>query len=325
MILWSLFFCGLIFLFRELRPYIRPVSHQAALIDEWNQVQSGLVRIEESLVSGLALGDHDWKRFDAYPPLWRKAFVDPIRMLRGEGYAVVPTLKRSRSLLRFFIELFSQSQARAAPARAQAWVCFSLVPVVSLTFYGLLPAVRREIEIWCGMTGAALVLAVLAFAWVERLIDGAVWCEARSLGREGLFLFLTLPEKLTALVHSGVAVEAAWGEVIRDFPPDLLSDDIAAFWGGAEETSGRSIELKAIIRLKAGLHHSILAGTPVTESIEIWAAEQRLRVESGMRKRLETLPNECLKPLFLCTAPGVLILVVAGLFLELQSQLGGDF
>lgn len=325
MIVWSLFFCSLVLLARELRPYIRPVSQSQSLIDEWNRVQAGLVRVEESLVSGLALSENDWKRFDVYPPLWRKAFVDPIRLLRSQGYAVLPTLKRSRGLLRFFIELFSQSQTRVAPARAQAWVCFSLVPVVSLTFYFLLPSIRQELEVWIVMTGAALVLGVLAFAWVERLIDRAVWCEARTLGREGLFLFLTLPEKLTALVHSGVAVESAWAEVMRDFPPELLHEEIVAFWGESDESKFRLIEHKAIVRLKMGLHHSILAGTPVTEGIESWAMEQRVRVENEMRKRLETLPNQCLKPLFLCTAPGILLLVFAGIFLELQSQLGGEF
>ncbi|MBC7386735.1 MAG: hypothetical protein H7301_11325 [Cryobacterium sp.] len=283
--------------------------------------------LEETLSTGLVPADERWLALKRLEAPWNTLSYDCLTLLRSEGAAVVPTLKRFRELARRHFESLQEARARSAQAIAQACVCGSLAPLFAVLLRFLLPEVEASGGIWWGATGVALLMGVVSGAWIWKMAEGARWGGLKLSERTWMLDSLVFGERFLALLRLGRAPDRAWTESVPLLPAELLLEWVADPWKtttGSTDLVAKNLRQALIqtgIGYKKSMQASLWDGQPCSERIESVISATRAEVRAFQERELQLLPTRALKPLFLLTAPGILALLGFALYLSVSSSL----
>lgn len=299
------------------------------------EVRTLLLEFQEMFQAGLLPEKERWSRLKTLGPPWGRLVGETLFDLRSRGAAVLPTIKRLREFA-VHLETFTlESRAQAAQAQGQALICAALVPFFGLALYGLLPEVRDAPVMWLFIcVGSVLVAATGAF-WMIQLADSARWAGLSPSKRKWVLFSLGVGERLLALIRSGLPPDLAWKEVIAFLEAEV--PDYARFWPAsiwvqnlpdlqASPTlcgrESRAVRLLQAIgeALKKSVHVSLLDGKPCLERIECELDSLRREYRSVVETSLKQLPNQALKPLFICVAPAVMGLLAMGVWFSIRHE-----
>lgn len=333
MILWALAFLCLVIGIRNLfsnLPFLQTGLGRQRLV--LKRVSWRFQEFEELLSAGLVPSDEDWNQIRELPDPWGSLAFESLRDLRSQGGAMLPTLKRFRSLAQQHDSSLADAKAKSAQAFAQALICFALVPVFSGALYLLLPGVSEYPWKWGLASGFSLVLALTGALWILYMAEMARWCGLRGMAREWILLSQCTGEKFLALVRSGTPSDLAWihaCELLSKKSPDLALEWGRSVWGQGEETdkfprranlsqAGRQI-IEAGYSLRKAIQVSLMEGRPCTDRVETALHALRQEMKAQSERELSLLGTRALKPLFLCVAPSILGLLLFGLWLTWQN------
>jgi len=328
-ILWFSFFTlaihALIKGFREI-----PLRGRAAQGSGIRAAEGLFHELEETLASGVIPADEKWQKLAHLEAPWNRLSFDCLTMLRSEGAAVVPTLKRFRELARRHFESLGVARARSAQPIAQSGVCMALVPIFSFVLRTLLPDVESAGGSWWFITAFATGLGLLSGLWIWKMAEAARWGGLKTGEQTWMLDSMVFGERLLALLRLGRAPDRAWTESIPLLPPGLR-----AAWGSdpwnvdtakSQEENAKTLRevlLQAGGAYKKSIQASLWDGQPCSERIESVISGLRSETRAYQERELQLLATRALKPLFLLTAPGLLSLLGFALFLSFASAVGG--
>jgi hypothetical protein len=326
MLLWTLFFGCSLFLGTEiwtrLPSFARESSGGAV-----KAAESLFHELEETLASGLVPADARWAELRALAAPWNRLAYESLTQLRGEGGAVIPTLRRFRELARRHFESLGEARARSSQALAQAAVCGAIAPLFSVLLRMLLPEVAASGGAWWGITAMAVALGLLSGVWIWKMVEAARWGGLGKNEQDWMLAVLVFGERLLALLRLGRAPDRAWTEALSLLPPALVAAWGSDPWKTVDAKPGEARNLReALLRIggayKKSVQASLWDGQPCVERIESAVAGIRAETRAYQERELQLLPTRALKPLFLLTAPGILAILGFALFLSIASVVG---
>lgn len=286
--------------------------------------------LEETLASGMIPVDEKWQKLRILESPWNRLSFDCLTLLRSEGAAVVPTLKRFRELARRHFESLGEARARSSQAVAQAGVCFLLVPLFSFVLRLILPDVESAGGVWWFVTAFATGLGVLSGLWIWKMAEAARWGGLGKSEQAWMLDAMVFGERLLALLRLGRAPDRAWTESIPLLPAELRATWGSDPWNTQSEgaATGVAKNLKEALEqsgstYKKAIQASLWDGQPCSERIESVISGLRSEIRAYQERELQLLGTRALKPLFLLTAPGLLSLLGFALYLSVASAVGG--
>lgn len=130
-------------------------------------------------------------------------------------------------------------------------------------------------------------------------------------------------------IKAGLAIDAALGSVIRDFPGPLadelqrMLDDIAL--GVPRRQALNHVkdrtDVHSLIQLITTLTQAEEMGMPIAAILRTAAAEARLRRQQEAREAAAKLPVKMLMPLVFCIFPPVLVIIIGPAMNSIQAAL----
>ncbi len=120
-----------------------------------------LLEIEETLSSGLIPAPERWEAMRKLPAPWGKLTTQSLEGLRSSGGALLPTLRRIRSLAEQHGVILADARAKSAQSIAQALVCAALVPIFGVALYSLLPGLSEHLGAWSVVCLSGLCVSIL--------------------------------------------------------------------------------------------------------------------------------------------------------------------
>lgn len=328
-ILWFVFFwIALSLMGRAARELPRHILHSRGA---GIKAAEGLFHeLEETLASGMIPSDEKWQKLRELEAPWNRLSYDCLTLLRSEGAAVVPTLKRFRELARRHFESLGEARARSSQAVAQAGVCFALVPIFSFVLRWILPDVESAGGVWWFVTAFATGLGVLSGLWIWKMAEAARWGGLGKNEQTWMLDSMVFGERLLALLRLGRAPDRAWTESMPLLPAELRTSWGSDPWNTAQDgiKAGMARNLKEALEqsgstYKKAIQASLWDGQPCSERIESVISGLRSEIRAYQERELQLLGTRALKPLFLLTAPGLLSLLGFALYLSVASAVGG--
>jgi len=285
-----------------------------------------LADLEESIEAGILPEAARWEALAELPRPWGPLAHGSAMELRRSGSAVLPTLKRIRGLADEHRESARLARAQSAQARAQAWVCAILIPLIGLTLYTLLPGLAENTGLWFACVAGALTYSSLGSVWLWKMADDARWAGLPHAKRDWPLIARCTYERLIAKVRSGTPPDLAWKELATELYADSPALVRLFHIAGAREKGALrgDVEGNPLIaiaesgrQIQRTLRASMIEGKPCIDRLEAAAAELSSRMRACAAKELSSLGVRALKPLFICVAPSLLGLIAAGIGLGL--------
>ena len=310
------------------------IGHERAKL---RKVGALLREIEETQAAGLVSRPERWAALQALPAPWGELAYDSLQELRSCGGALLPTLKRLRALALDNEAALADAKARSAQALAQALVCSVLVPAFGSALYWLLPGLESRALAWCLACALAVALAGTGALWMLAIADRARWAGLPVEARPWILASQCAGERFLALVRSGNPADLAWARACQLLGPE--SSGLAERWGASvwipdasSETravaSHRSAAMRALEEAGASLRKavqvSLMEGRPCTDRVETALACLRQDLRAQVERELGLLGTRALKPLFLCVAPALFMLLGFGMWLCWEQAVGGS-
>lgn len=291
------------------------------------RVRDAVHHFEETLASGNLPEPEDWLRLQHAPPPWGGLITESLTELRSQGASLLPTLKRFRELALAHEKSLRDAQARASGAMSQAMISAALVPVFGAFLYLLVPGLDERPFIWLAVCFAACASGGVAAAWLLDLSESARWGGLRPDARPWVLESLGFCERLIALLRSGLAPDLAWSRAVGSVSPDLVVHWGADVWRSVPEASTPATSLFESVtglgvRLRRAIQTGLMEGTPCEERLEGVAQGLRTEIRAFQDRELSLLGSRALKPLFLCVAPSVLLLLVIAVWFSFRSSGG---
>jgi hypothetical protein len=305
-----------------------------------SQVGALLREIEETQAAGLVPTPERWSALRAMPAPWGELAYESLQELRSCGGALLPTLKRLRTLALDNDAALAEARARSAQALAQALVCSLLVPAFGSALYWLLPGLEARATAWVLACVLAVAIAGTGSLWMLAIADRARWAGLPVEARPWMLASQCAGERFLALVRSGNPADLAWVracELLRRDASGLAERWGASVWGAGRpagaparlslrQASGAMKALEeAGTSLRKAVQVSLMEGRPCADRIEtaLTCLQQELR--SQVERELGLLGTRALKPLFLCVAPALFMLLIFGFWLSWeQAGAGGS-
>jgi hypothetical protein len=296
---------------------------------ELQKIYQRLQEIEELFGAGMVPERKHWEQLMNLPAPWGTLTHDSLQDLRASGGAVLPTLRRLKDLASHHSRVLADAKARSSQALAQAIVCALLIPVFAAVLYMLLPGVSEHPWLWIAICGVALVIAGFGSLWLLSMVQEARWAGLPRDARSWVLASQCAGERFLALIRAGIPADLAWGRAM-----ELLSREapsLAMAWGhsvwksapvpNASVSNGTSrLFLETGESLRRAVQVSLMEGRPCSERVEGALASLSHEIKARIEAELTLLSTRALKPLFLCVAPGVFILLGVGFFLCLLSS-----
>lgn len=296
--------------------------------------------LEETLATGLVPASQRWAALRALPAPWGELAADSLQELRSCGGALLPTLRRLRALAQEHDAALVEARARSSQALGQAAVCAFLVPAFGSALYVFLPGVEARATAWLLACMLAVAIAGLGALWMLAMADGARWAGLPAAARPWVLAAQCSGERFLALVRSGNPADLAWARACALLKAD--APELALRWGASVWTSNsgdavmpalgpargafRTPAARALEELGASLRKavqvSLMEGRPCTERVETALASVRQDLRSQVERELGLLGTRALKPLFLCVAPALMMLLGFGLWLSWEQVAG---
>lgn len=291
-----------------------------------------LHELQETLESGVVPTDSRWAELDGLPDPWGALAGESVRELRAQGGALLPTLRRLRSLADAHGESVRESRSRSSQAMAQSLACAGLVPLLGAALYAILPGVSARPWLWAAGCLGALALSGAGALWLLRLSERARWAGLGADDRPGVLAAQCAGERFLALLRGGTPPDLAWTRAVALL--ERLAPSLAASWGSSVWQGDLGIPFG---RAPAALRLLVDAGVGIRRSIQVSLMEGRAcgeRVESALlglrgdfrlavQQELGLLGTRALQPLFVCVAPALLGLLALGVYLAwLEASVG---
>jgi hypothetical protein len=295
---------------------------------ELERIAVRLRNTEETLQAGLLPDQQHWNELYLLPSPWGDLIRESVTELRNRGCALVPTLKRLRSLAEEHSLHLAQARSKSAQPLMQVSVAVLLIPLFSGMILALVQAVRDSWKTWVFFCVLALLWAVLAWIWTLSMAEKARWGGVRAHRTSWILSALCAGERLLALVRSGLPPDVAWtrlGAALSVREPELWG-----LWGGsiwtASPVSAATFDTKleqAILKCgsawKTSIQVALMEGRPCLERLESSLEGVKQDLNNCVENELNLLPARALKPMFLCVAPALFGMVAFALFLCWQN------
>jgi hypothetical protein len=296
---------------------------------EIQRVHHLLQEIEELLGAGMLPSKEHWERLQNLPAPWGSLAHDSLQELRSSGGAILPTLRRLKDLAIGQVRALADARARSSQAFAQALACTLLIPAFAGVLYWLMPGVSDSPWIWLSLCLLSLLIAGVGALWLLSMAQEARWAGLPKNSRSWILASQCAGERFLALVRAGTPADLAWGRAI-----ELLSREapsLALLWGHSvwksapldsnsitHATSRLFIETGESLR--RAVQVSLMEGRPCAERVEGALSSLSHELKARVEAELTLLSTRALKPLFLCVAPGIFLLLGAGFFLCLMAS-----
>jgi hypothetical protein len=325
----SSFFLGVRILYREcLRDLNLGFGIQKQRL-EIQRVHHLLQEIEELLGSGMLPSKEHWERLQKLQPPWGTLAHDSLQELRSSGSAVLPTLRRLKDLATGQIRALADARARSSQAFAQALACTLLIPAFGGVLYWLLPGVSDSPWIWISLCVVSVLIAGMGALWLLSMAQEARWAGLPKASRTWILASQCAGERFLALVRAGTPADLAWARAI-----ELLSSEapsLALLWGhsvwksapldsDAVSNPASRLFIETGESLRRAVQVSLMEGRPCAERVEAALMSLSHEIKARVEAELTLLSTRALKPLFLCVAPGIFLLLGAGFLLCLMSS-----
>jgi hypothetical protein len=296
--------------------------------------------LEETLATGLVPAASRWAALRALPAPWGELSADSLQELRSCGGALLPTLRRLRSLAQEHDAALVEARARSSQALGQAAVCALLVPAFGSALYAFLPGIEERAVAWWLACLVAVAIAGMGALWMLAMADRARWAGLPAASRPWILAAQCSGERFLALVRSGNPADLAWSRACALLKQD--APELALRWGASVWVSKdgevtappvvaplgalRVPAARALEELGAGLRKavqvSLMEGRPCTERVETALSALRQDLRGQVERELGLLGTRALKPLFLCVAPALMMLLGFGLWLSWEQVAG---
>jgi hypothetical protein len=297
-----------------------------------------LQEIEETLGAGLVPGQERWAAMQALPVPWGALTFESLQELRAAGGALLPTLRRLRGFATEQDAALGEARSRSAQALAQAFVCAMLVPVFGSALYWLLPGLDTRPVAWFLACAFAVALAGAGSLWMLSIAERARWAGLPLTARPWVLAAHCAGERFLALVRSGNPADLAWTRACALLTGS--SAGLAVAWGASvwkptqdEWASGTSRSRRACPAqrvleeagsgLRKAVQVSLMEGRPCTERVEAALGRLRQELRSLVERELGLLGTRALKPLFVCVAPGLFLLLGFGFWVSWRQVASG--
>jgi hypothetical protein len=331
MFIWT---CVFLSLFLSVKLLVREASQVRGLFGftrkkrELARVTQLLRELEETLLAGLVPKSQRWEDLKALPEPWGALSYESLTHLRESGGALLPTLRRLRALAEDQVTALIDARTKSSQAFAQAIACASLVPVLGLGLYAVVPGLEQNTKPWLFACICALILSGLGALWLLQIGEKARWGGLSPQNRVWILGSQCAGERFLAAVRCGTPPDLAWSKAIDFLTPD--SRELALAWGRSiwedrNHSSSNGIETAMIAAgasIKKSVQISLMEGRPCTERVESALLSLRKEISSFIERELSLLSTRALKPLFVCVAPALLGLLIFGLWLTAQETLG---
>jgi hypothetical protein len=116
------------------------------------------------------------------------------------------------------------------------------------------------------------------------------------------------------ITHETTSLVQAWGYSIWDQRS-----------GPVNASSLEHAIIESGVAIKKAIQLSLMEGRPCLERVETALLMLRSEIKIKIERELSLLSTRALKPLFIFVAPGLLMLLVYGVFLVAQDALDGEF
>ncbi len=302
---------------------------------EIQKVHHLLQEIEELLGAGMLPSREHWQSLEALAAPWGSLAHDSLQELRSSGGAILPTLRRLKDLATGQLRALADARARSSQALAQAIVCMLLIPAFGGVLYWLLPGVSDHALLWILLCGLSLVIAGGGALWLLSMAQEARWAGLPKNARSWVLASQCAGERFLALVRAGSPADLAWGratEILSREAPSLALLWGHSVWKSAPLDSSTVANPASRLFVETGealrraVQVSLMEGRPCSDRVEAALSSLSHELKARVEAELTLLSTRALKPLFLCVAPGIFILLGAGFLLCLAAssqELGG--
>ncbi|MFL5814614.1 MAG: hypothetical protein ACJ763_13650 [Bdellovibrionia bacterium] len=288
-----------------------------------------LQEIEELLGAGMLPSKEHWERLQKLPPPWGTLSHDSLQELRSSGSAILPTLRRIKDLATGQIRALADARARSSQAFAQALACTLLIPAFGGVLYWLLPGVSDSPWVWILLCVVSILIAGVGALWLLSMAQEARWAGLPKASRTWILASQCAGERFLALVRAGTPADLAWGRAI-----ELLSREapsLALLWGhsvwksapldpSSVSNPASRLFFETGESLRRAVQVSLMEGRPCAERVEGALSSLSHEIKARIEAELTLLSTRALKPLFLCVAPGIFLLLGAGFLLCLLAS-----
>lgn len=299
--------------------------------EDLRRVAEVLQELEDGLVGGSVPSAEFWLRVQGMAEPWGSLAHESFKELRSCGGALLPTLRRLRALSEDQSVILDQISSRMAQAYLQACVCFTLVPVLGLALFRILPGVSAHWESWVLGCFLAIGISGVGMVWLMRQGGAACWGGIRATRRSWVLAVHCAGERFLALVRVGNPPDLAWSKAC-----DFLGRkeaELAGFWGysiwevdaevqrrGFRDSEKNLVETGHSI--KRAVQVSLMEGRPCVDRVENLLNAARRDFKAVLDRQVAELGTHSLKPLFICIAPALLGLLAFGLWLAFTYEMG---
>jgi hypothetical protein len=287
--------------------------------------------LREMLESGVLPSPEDWKSVARFPVPWGALLSSVLADLRAQGSPVLPTLRRVEESLIAQADGLLEARARSAQALGQALLGVGLVPLFGAVLGWLMPGMDASDSDFALWVSAGSVYASFSAVWILNLSEEARFGGLPPNRRTWLFSVPAALERILSLISGGLPPDLAWKKCHEELC--LRDPGLAHLWGtdlweaSAPISSAESGPIQNLVagtgmEVKKTIQLALLEGRSSRDRLESLARGFQKDLQLRVRERLETLPQRCLKPLFLFVFPPVFILLAVAVlqaFQELES------
>ncbi len=283
--------------------------------------------LREKLETGWLPSPEEWSLLPEVEAPWGALAQECVGELREGGIPIVPTLRRIEKAIAGQKKAEADARARSAQAWGQAAVCGSIVPLISVALYLLVPGLSEIGLPWWLCTLAALFLSAVAMAWMLLLSEDARWGGLAHDRRAWWAAAFCFGERLLGALRGGTPGDLAWsralpqlhrhaGTLVQHWGADLWSEPPVA--DSRFEPAARSLIVLGG-SLRKAIQASIYEGRGCAERIEAALEALRVELDCEVERQMQLLSTRALKPLFICVAPSVLLLLAMAFWLSWEN------
>ncbi len=313
-----------------LRSFIfRKENPSFVALTKLEQVREVIRDLKSRLEVGLSLPENWGSAVQSLPTPWGGVLFECVDQLRKRGASIIPVFDRFKGLIELSHQTLAEAHALAAPARAQIWICFLLVPITGAGLYALLDVISADSALWFCVVLFSMSWSVLGAYFLSREIDLIFSVGLNASQKDWPIWLMAGAEKLMSQIKAGEPADRGWNQTLETLAQH--SSLLADFWGPFRFETRHSYEtdeFKSLPfwvsdfreQLLISIRASLFDGRPCLDRIGASIQAFQINWSSELKKGLSTLPTRAIKPLFLFVLPSVLSLLVVAMALVMKES-----
>lgn len=331
---WILTYSALIYGVIELRSLGHKIKDhflQTQAIEKLRRSVQHLKLLTEMLESGVVPELKDWNRIATFPAPWAKIIFESVSELRSQGAPILPTLSRMQKTLEEQAELILEGKVKSAQAFGQAWVGVFMIPIFSLVLYGMLPELQNFTREFLMLFLFSFFLAAISFIWMISMVEQARFGKIRPQNRSWVISVNVALERIMALMTGGMPADLAYKQTVeelalhdarlaREWKTHVWDPVVTSDFQFSLHSESEKLILNLGNELRRTIQTSLLEGRGCLDRLESMHRTFLVDLKMCIGRELSLLPNRCLKPLFVCVFPAVMILLFGSMAFCFQAQ-----